>query len=409
MRIAFVGGYPPNPEGEAHYLQCVVESLAPLIEGCISVFAHRLTTQHPEKNLSAHVSIHRITWPYHRIRRHGSFFHLKPWIERVRPTVVHFQAPHKALYGGVYGEPLLLLFHYLKTLAIPTVVTLHSLWFEEDFRLLAEEHQHPRWKTHALQTMYRWYHQELLRHATQVNALVSGDTNPLIHEFLEEWHLADNTLHAEPHPCYPTPLSEEYVQNAKLSVGLKGKRVILAFGFVRPDKGYHYLIEASAEILRHSPETVLVIAGQPKGSLGVSYAQQLQNLIRKLDINSQVIADFAYIPDEKLHTYLQAADIVAIPYTRVMGASGPMHHALSYGKPVIATNVGQNRGMQGTCLLVPPKDTTALHDALDGLLGNQSLWKDYHHKSLEYAHTHSWNHLAERYLQDYHRLGGGSR
>lgn len=409
MRIAFVGGYPPNPEGEAHYLQCAVEALAPQTDSPIDVFAHRLTTQHQENNLPAHVSVHRVTWPYHRIRRHGAFFYLKPWIDRVRPSVVHFQAPHKALYGGVYGEPLLMLFQYLKTLAIPTVVTLHSLWLVEDFRLLAQEHQHPKWKTQSLQTMYRWYHQELLRHATQVNALVSGDINPLIQEFVEEWHLEGNALRAEPHPCYPTLLSEEQVQNAKRLFGLQGKRVILAFGFVRPDKGFHYLIEASAEILKHSPETVLVIAGQPKGSLAVSYAQQLQNLIGELDINSQVVTDFAYIPDEKLHMYLQAADVVVIPYTRVMGASGPMHHALSYGKPVIATNVGQNRGMQGTCLLVPPKDVTELHDALRCLLENHSLWNDYHRKSLSYAYTHSWHRLAERYLHDYNQLGGDSR
>jgi len=404
MRIAVVGGCPPNPEGEAHYTWCVVRELAVLSSEPVTLLAHRPTKAPWNEPIADNLVIHRVTWGYHPLRRHLAFLHLKRWCDRIQPHVVHFQGPHKGLYGGVYGEPLLLLFRYLRRVGIPTVITLHSLWFREDFQLMAEERNLHAWKLRLLERHYYWYHLHLMRAANQVNALVSGDSNPLIGEFLREWCLDSAVICSEPHPCQPKVLSCQQVHSTKESLGLSNKRIVLAFGFVRPDKGFDYLIKAMAPILRSDSRAMLLIAGEPRGRLGNMYANQLQALCHELEVGSQVLLELEYLPESRLHLYLQAADIVVIPYTRVMGASGPMHHALSYGKPVVASRVGQNRGMEEVCLLVPPRNVESLQEALTALLYETRTWETYHERSLNYAQSHTWQHLAHRYLKDYQNI-----
>ncbi|MFN3690878.1 MAG: glycosyltransferase, partial [Fimbriimonadales bacterium] len=351
-----------------------------------------------------HYTIRRVTYGYHRFKRHLAPLYLKRALQAFRPDVVHFQAPHKGLYGGVYGEPLFYLFRWLRRQRIPTLITLHSLWLREDFLEMAQERGQSARMRKVLETLYARYFRRLLTLATQANALVSGDTNPLIAEFQQEWGLERFTIHAEAHPCAAFEFQASDTAVAKASIGLDGKRLVLAFGFVRPDKGFHYLMEAVAPLLERDSNLLLLIAGNPRGVQGERYAQQLRDLHTRLGKSSQIRLEFGYLPDERMHAYLRACDVLVVPYTRVMGASGPMHHALSYGKPVVATAVGQNRGLADVCALVPPRDPKALRDALEPILYEPEVWQRYHQQAAQYAASHTWGHLAQRYYADYERL-----
>ncbi len=402
MRIATVGGIPPNPEGEAHYAGCVYRALAEQVHETLLACAHFQPDSPPTESPLPHYTIQRVTYGYHRFKRHLAPIYLKRALQAFRPDVVHFQAPHKGLYGGLYGEPLLYLFRWLRRRRIPTLVTLHSLWLREDFLEMAQEHGQSARMLGLLETLYARYFRQLFTLATQVNALVSGDENPLIAEFQREWGLEHFKICAEAHPCEAFPTFS--IDTAKTAIGLEGKRLVFAFGFVRPDKGFHYLMEAVAPMLERDPNLLLLIAGNPRGARGEQYAQQLQNLHAQLGKSSQIRLEFGYLPDERMHAYLRACDVLVVPYTRVMGASGPMHHALSYGKPVVATAVGQNRGLAQVCALVPPRNPDALRSVLQPILYELDCWKDYHQRASQYAASHTWHHLAQRYHADYERL-----
>lgn len=404
MRIAIVGGMPPNPEGEAHYAGCVYRALAEQVGDPILACAHIQPDAPPTESPLPHYTIQRVTYGYHRFKRHLAPLYLKRALQTFRPDVVHFQAPHKGLYGGLYGEPLLSLFRWLRRRRIPTLVTLHSLWLREDFMEMAQERGQSARKRGLLETLYARYFRQLLTLATQVNALVSGDENPLIAEFQQEWGLERFNIHAEAHPCEAFEFQIEDIAAAKAAMGLDGKRLVFAFGFVRPDKGFHYLMEAIAPLAERDPNLMLLIAGNPRGAQGEQYAQHLQSLHAQLGKSSQIRLEFGYLPDERMHAYLRACDVLVVPYTRVMGASGPMHHALSYGKPVVATAVGQNRGLSEVCALAPPRNPDALRNALQQILYEAGCWEDYHRRATQYATSHTWRHLAQRYYTDYERL-----
>lgn len=404
MRIAIVGGMPPNPEGEAHYAGCVYRALAEQVSEPILACAHIQPDAPSTESSLPHYTIQRVTYGYHRFKRHLAPLYLKRALQAFRPDVVHFQAPHKGLYGGLYGEPLLYLFRWLRRRRVPTMVTLHSLWLREDFSEMAQERGQSARMRGLLETLYARYFRQLLTLATQVNALVSGDENPLIAEFQREWRLERFNIYAEAHPCEAFEFQPSDIAAAKAAVGLEGKRLVFAFGFVRPDKGFHYLMEAVAPLLERDPNLLLLIAGNPRGAQGEQYAQQLQSLHTQLGKSSQIRLEFGYLPDERMHAYLRACDVLVVPYTRVMGASGPMHHALSYGKPVVATAVGQNRGLAEVCALVPPRNPDALRSALQPILYELDRWKDYHQRASQYAASHTWRHLAQRYYADYEHL-----
>jgi glycosyltransferase involved in cell wall biosynthesis len=402
-----VSSYPPNPDGEAHYTWCVTRELAALVQGSVEILCHYQKGASVKKPVALNLKATQVTFGYDggfSKRQLAPLYLWRHLSRRSMPDVVHFQAPHKSLYGGVYGEPLLLLIKRLKLRKVPIVITLHSLWLREDFEQLAQERSYSKWKRQLLERLYRWYLHQLFRLTSQVNAVVAGDGNPLIADFVREWGLQAYRLCAEPHPCEPRAPTGVQIQAAKSQLGLEGKRLVLAFGFVRPDKGFHYLLEAMAPLLRAERHLIVLITGEPRGPLGTQYAAQLQALRVQMPAPERVYLEFGFVPDEKMHLYLTAADVVVIPYTRVMGASGPMHHALGYGKPVVATNVGQNRGMAHVCYLVPPQHPEALREALHAILTSPDRWATYHQRAVEYASTHTWLHLARQYLGDYYRL-----
>ena len=407
MRIAIVSGMPPNKEGEAHYASRVYGTLAQQVNVPILVCSHWQSGALAIETPSPQYTIRRVTYGYHRFKRHFASLYLIRALRTFQPDIVHFQAPHKKLYGGIYGEPLLHLFCWLRRRGIPSVVTLHSLWLREDFVQMAQERQRPASVRAILEQLHQHYFRRLLGTATQVNALVAGDLNPLIGEFQKEWNLERFSIQPEVHPCEVFTLSPSDIVMAKRALGLENKRLVFAFGFVRPDKGFHYLIEAFAPLAECDSDLLLLIAGEPKGVVDTRYAQQLKEQQSALRKSSQVRLLFGYLPDEQMHAYLRACDVLVLPYTRVMGASGPMHHALSYGKPVIATAVGQNRGLADVCILVPPRHPEALRNALQSILYESGRWEFYHQKAVLYATEHTWHHLAQRYYHDYEKLVGG--
>ena len=82
-----------------------------------------------------------------------------------------------------------------------------------------------------------------------------------------------------------------------------------------------------------------------------------------------------YIKDDEIPVLFSRANAIILPYTDAT-QSGVAAMALSYGRPVISTQVGSidevvKNGYNG--LIVPPKDTAALSDAILKIISDQEL------------------------------------
>ena len=136
---------------------------------------------------------------------------------------------------------------------------------------------------------------------------------------------------------------------------------VLFFGRVWRYKGLEYLIMAEPLISKQITDVRITIAG--RGEDFDRYRQMMKNPERFEVLNS-------WISDDMRDELFQRAAVVVLPYVSAT-QSGVVPVAYSYGKPVVATDVGAlseavDHGRTG--LLIPPRDAQALAEAIITLL-----------------------------------------
>jgi glycosyltransferase involved in cell wall biosynthesis len=163
-----------------------------------------------------------------------------------------------------------------------------------------------------------------------------------------------------PHPVYN--LFGEPVDRlqARNTLGIQRKHLLLFFGYVRPYKGLNVLLQAMAQLTTKLDVELLVVGEFYEGE------GAYRNQIRELGLNGNVTLHPEYVSNRDVRTYFSAADVVVLPYLSAT-QSGIAQIAYNFNKPVIATDVG---GLGEVLLngktgfLVPPNDAAALADAI---------------------------------------------
>ena len=137
-----------------------------------------------------------------------------------------------------------------------------------------------------------------------------------------------------PHPIYDIFSDRISKQEARKKLKLDTKRVILNFGVIRKYKGLDILLNAVPRLKSELEEFTVLIAGECYEELD-SYRQ----LIKTLDISDVIDFRAVFIPDNEVHLYFSAADVVVLPY-RSATQSGVVPIAFNFDRPVIVTDVG---------------------------------------------------------------------
>ena len=166
------------------------------------------------------------------------------------------------------------------------------------------------------------------------------------------------------------------------------KYSILFFGRIWPYKGLGYLIEAEPKVSKVFPDLKIVIAGR-----GEDF-----NRYREMMVNKEKFVVYnEYISNETVNKLFQKASVIVLPYTDA-SQSGVIPMAYSFKKPVIATNVGSlpevvDHGETG--LIVPPKDSDKLADAIIGLFSDTKKLKEMGEKAFIKSNEDlSWERIA---------------
>ena len=146
---------------------------------------------------------------------------------------------------------------------------------------------------------------------------------------------------------------------------------ILFVGFIRPEKGIEYLLEA-VSLLKVGVPWELEIVG-PRDF--PDYSEKLDGIVRALGIRDRIHWT-GYVPNGKpLFDRMRAADLFVLP-TFSEGTPHVLVEARANGLPCVSTNVG---GVPATvtdgydALLVPPKDARALARAIKRVIGDARL------------------------------------
>jgi glycosyltransferase involved in cell wall biosynthesis len=143
-----------------------------------------------------------------------------------------------------------------------------------------------------------------------------------------------------------------------LELPLSG-RIYLNLGWLRPYKGIERLLQVFQENREFLRDSTLLIAGQ---ALDKVYAQKLAKQAQNTE---GVILHTDFIEDEKIHLFFSAADVVVLPFERIL-TSGSLILAMSYGKPIIAPRTSVILENLGTAnwLLYDPSDNQGLLHSL---------------------------------------------
>jgi glycosyltransferase involved in cell wall biosynthesis len=184
---------------------------------------------------------------------------------------------------------------------------------------------------------------------------------------------------------------------------LGGRKVVLAFGLVRPYKGIDVLIDAFAAT---PPETVLLVVGRPLMPL-----EPLRRRARERGVSERVRFIPRFVPETEVRAYFDRADLVVLPY-RDTEQSGVLFTALAFGRPTVATAIGGfvEVGEQGAVALVPPGDDSALAETITRLLADDAARAGLAERARRAAAgPYSWDRVAELTESLYRSLAERSR
>jgi glycosyltransferase involved in cell wall biosynthesis len=254
------------------------------------------------------------------------------------------------IFGGTAGS------HILELVAatdLPLILTLHTV--------LADPNQEQ---------------EEVLKRliARADHTIVMSTTGAEILQ--RRYGVSPDRLRLIPHGVPDRPLRDP--DELKARFGWEGRKVLMTFGLLAPDKGIRHMIEAMPGIVREHPEVLYEVVGATHPNYvrneGERHRRMLMNLARELGVEQHVSFVDRFVEQEELLDMLQAADIYVTPYLN-MGqvTSGTLSYAVAVGKPVIATPYihAQEILADGHGVLVPASDVGALSKAALGLLNDE--------------------------------------
>ena len=194
-----------------------------------------------------------------------------------------------------------------------------------------------------------------------------------------------------PHGNYVDFVTNTDRESARKELGIKvDQKIILFFGQIKKVKALDVLIRSLPYVKSEIKNVTLLVAGKYWKNSESEYLR----LIEELNLSSDIRLDIGYVPDDKVHYYYCAADVVALPYREIF-QSGVLLMALSYARPVVVSNIPGmtdiiEHGENG--LVFEPESASDLAAQLARILSDQALAARLESKGFDTVfNDHCWN------------------
>lgn len=286
------------------------------------------------------------------------------------------------IYGGPAGSHLLAL---LKEVRMPVVTTLHTILQEPnaDQRLVMAE---------------------LTAHSDRLVVMARKGAEIL----RDVYDVPDAKIDIIPHGIPDVPFAESSL--FKTQFGVEGRKVLLTFGLLGPDKGIEYVIEALPTIVDRHPDVVYLILGATHPHLleheGERYRLSLERLAKDRGVKKNVIFHNCFVSLDDLKDFIGAADVYLTPYlNEAQVTSGTLAYVFGAGKAVVSTPYWHARELlaDGRGVLVPFRDPKAIADSVCALLDDPERLDQIRRGAYEMAREMIWPATAKRYLESFQR------
>ncbi len=147
----------------------------------------------------------------------------------------------------------------------------------------------------------------------------------------------------------------------------------------------------------------LVLAGA--GSPGMRGADEIQDVLRELDLGDIVVAT-GRVPDSQLPGLYRYASLLVMP-SLYEGFGFPVLESMAIGTPVVASNISSLPEVAGdAAILVSPEDVAELANAIDTVLKNKAIAEELRQKGFSRAREFSWERAAANTIAVYRSVAG---
>ncbi len=223
--------------------------------------------------------------------------------------------------------------------------------------------------------------------------------------FLKEiYAVPDDKIAFIHHGIVDTPFIDPSFNKDKFDV--EGKKVLLTFGLLSPNKGIENVLRALPAVIEKHPDVVYIVLGATHPHIleshGDAYRIMLQQLVRKLDLAAHVKFQNRFVEQKELWEYLGIADIYVTPYLHeAQITSGTLAYAMGAGKAIISTPywyatemLAEDRGR-----IVPFNDPDAMAAQIIDLLDNDVARHAMRKKAYMFSRDAVWKEVSNQYLQ----------
>jgi len=190
--------------------------------------------------------------------------------------------------------------------------------------------------------------------------------------------------------------------------GVDGRKVLLTFGLLSPNKGIEHVLHALPEVVAEFPNLVYLVLGATHPhelrTRGEAYRLGLEAIVRDNKIEKNVIFHNRFVELKELTEFIGAADLYVTPYLdEAQITSGTLAYAFGAGKAVISTPywhaaelLAEDRG-----ILVPFADPGALALEVSGLLRDDTRRKAMSDRAYQLGRAMVWSNTAGLYMDSF--------
>jgi glycosyltransferase involved in cell wall biosynthesis len=372
--IAFLGDYLPRKCGIATFTADLLEAVAALgpIRSCFAV---------PVTDIDGGYRYPEAVRFEIAERDLGSYWRAADFLNSCNVDVVSVQHEF-GIFGGPAGSYLLEL---LRGLSAPVVTTLHTVLLKPN----ADQHRVMR---------------ELTAHSNRL--VVMAERGRMILE--EVYGVSPAKIDLIPHGIPDVRFVDPDCYKGQF--GVAGKKVLLTFGLLSPNKGIEHVLNALPEVVAEFPDVVYIVLGATHPNefraRGESYRLGLEAIAKKNRVEKNVIFHNRFVDLKVLTEFIGAADLYITPYLdEAQSTSGTLAYAFGAGKAVVSTPywhaaelLSNQRGV-----LVPFADAAAIAREVRGLLRDRTRRISMSDRAYRLGRAMVWSNTASLYLRSFER------
>lgn len=218
------------------------------------------------------------------------------------------------VYGGDDGAHLLA---FLAQLRKPAIATLHTVL---------------RTPSDARRSIVRG----IAEHCDRVVVMSDGALDALVRHH----GIPSSKIEVIPHGIPDIVRSEQEPSKERLGVG--GRRMLLTFGLLSPNKGIETVLRALPRLIARFPELVYFVVGATHPNVrrerGEAYRLSLEQEAEELGITDHVVFLDRFVGAAELADLLRATDVYVTPYlNEAQSTSGTLSYAMGAGAAVVST------------------------------------------------------------------------